>query len=447
MTFLSICLVLLSCVLTISKHVLWTKEHSICTSFIDLNKHLSGYGNHTIQCHYAPYYVHITEELKTNAKLQSYNRKIYQTILDLYSDLEINRKKPPSVLIEQMNKSVTIHPISFAIPDSNIIMTTPPKRKSFGQVIPGNYSTYFSLMNSSLYYEDIESSLFYITYKKGGWDCLRHYEILAYGSLPLFVNINECPSQTLTSHPKQLYSLLLQFPGLSFQATKVDSMTMKFNKLEFDYSNFDKQLYSVILSAMLQYTRNILSTTGTASYVLETMKKYSQYYMKSFTPKSILYLTHQDHDMDKGDYMTDFLLIGLKQLLGDTAVVDFPSRDCIYKTSNEFFQPDYIKRKAKLYGAGFSWGLLVDQLTNKERDHNVVKDNIIHHRYDIIILGSGHRDGWASRLHYWNLICQYYHPLEVGWVDGSDKHLPKKLIMKYSPCAGHMFSREGYNGS
>ena len=65
-------------------------------------------------------------------------------------------------------------------------------------------------------------------------------------------------------------------------------------------------------------------------------------------------------------------------------------------------------------------------------------------RFDLVILGSGHRDGWASKLHFWDLVCKHYHPLRVGFVDGSDKHLPKKLLERYSPCAGHIFSREGY---
>jgi hypothetical protein len=64
------------------------------------------------------------------------------------------------------------------------------------------------------------------------------------------------------------------------------------------------------------------------------------------------------------------------------------------------------------------------------------------HEYDMIILGSGHRDGWASRLWYWDLVCKYYHPLEVGFIDGADYHLRKKVLEKYSQCAGHIFSRE-----
>ena len=63
----------------------------------------------------------------------------------------------------------------------------PPKSKSFGRVIPGDYSTYYHLYNESQYFEDMSRSLFAVTYKKNGWDCLRHLEILAAGTVPLFV--------------------------------------------------------------------------------------------------------------------------------------------------------------------------------------------------------------------------------------------------------------------
>jgi hypothetical protein len=60
--------------------------------------------------------------------------------------------------------------------------------------------------------------------------------------------------------------------------------------------------------------------------------------------------------------MTDFLLHGLKALFGGQAVVDFPRRDGLYKTSEEFNKSDYLQRRKQLYGGGFSWGLKIDDL-------------------------------------------------------------------------------------
>jgi len=43
------------------------------------------------------------------------------------------------------------------------------------------------------YYEDMQRSWFGLTCKKGGWDSLRHYEIMAAGSLLLFKEYDKKP--------------------------------------------------------------------------------------------------------------------------------------------------------------------------------------------------------------------------------------------------------------
>ena len=51
------------------------------------------------------------------------------------------------------------------------------------------------------YYQDLSRSWFGLTCKKGGWDCLRHYEIIAAGSLLLFKDFHlkpkDCSPQEL----------------------------------------------------------------------------------------------------------------------------------------------------------------------------------------------------------------------------------------------------------
>ena len=51
-------------------------------------------------------------------------------------------------------------------------------------------------------FKPYSNSIFAITNKKLGWDCLRHYEILMNGCIPLFLNIEDCPKLTLTTLPK-----------------------------------------------------------------------------------------------------------------------------------------------------------------------------------------------------------------------------------------------------
>ena len=47
------------------------------------------------------------------------------------------------------------------------------------------------------YYEQYSRSLFATTTRKGGWDCLRHYEILRNNCLPFFPNIEKKPKLTI----------------------------------------------------------------------------------------------------------------------------------------------------------------------------------------------------------------------------------------------------------
>ena len=52
-------------------------------------------------------------------------------------------------------------------------------------LIPGKLDTYIYEKERD-YYDMYFNSLFALTYKKAGWDCLRHYEILANGCILYF---------------------------------------------------------------------------------------------------------------------------------------------------------------------------------------------------------------------------------------------------------------------
>lgn len=107
-------------------------------------------------------------------------------------------------------------PISFAFPeekicyanlDYNIIHS---RKYDIAPLIPVNQSIDPSYMSTykydteEEYYRMYQDSYFGLTSKKGGWDTLRHYEIIANGCIPLFVDIEKCPPKTLHLFPKDL---------------------------------------------------------------------------------------------------------------------------------------------------------------------------------------------------------------------------------------------------
>jgi hypothetical protein len=94
-----------------------------------------------------------------------------------------------------------VRPIQFAIPQERIGTAPRPKLKLQAFVDPRDTRTYIH-RNEASYYGDYAESLFGITMKKAGWDCLRHYEIMANGCIPWFLDLEKCPLATLVFLPK-----------------------------------------------------------------------------------------------------------------------------------------------------------------------------------------------------------------------------------------------------
>lgn len=57
----------------------------------------------------------------------------------------------------------------------------------------GEVGTGYRFEREADYYADLQASRFGITMRKAGWDCLRHYEIAANGSVPCFRDLHDKP--------------------------------------------------------------------------------------------------------------------------------------------------------------------------------------------------------------------------------------------------------------
>lgn len=145
-----------------------------------------------------------------------------------------------------LNDSKYYFPISFAIPKKFIIDSIPEKTRDMAFVYPGRKETYiYKTMDS--YYQGYRESKFGTTFKKGGWDCMRHYEILANGCIPYFPGIEKCPRTTMVSFPK--------------------NMVYESNIL-YDKNKFTDGLYNEFLSFYLDFTKRYLTTEALAKYLL-----------------------------------------------------------------------------------------------------------------------------------------------------------------------------------
>jgi len=179
-----------------------------------------------------------------------------------------------------------VYPINFAIPKKKIVSSINLNPKNIlSPLIPGKMKTYI-YEKEDKYYEMYQNSIFSLTYKKNGWDCLRHYEILANGSIPLFIKLNDCPDKTLTSLPKEkllkfynLYNKILSY----YNPVKIYKKRFRDINKYYDYGkNFFKKIPSAdsfikknneineIRNYLLDYTKNNLTSEKLAEYVINT---------------------------------------------------------------------------------------------------------------------------------------------------------------------------------
>lgn len=279
-------------------------------------------------------------------------------------------------------------PIQFAIPEVKIIKEVPTKNRDFAFIIPGDLKTY--IYNNELeYYKGYQNSYFAITRAKGGWDCMRHYEILANGCIPYFIDIDKCNPNTMIGLPKDLIWEAMHLDGVP-RINVEQSFNPK--NLKIDHKRFNKKKYYEILNKLLDHTRKYLTTRAMAEYLLRKIN-----YNGTGT---VLYLSNEPTP----DYMRCCMLIGLKELLGDR-VIDYPKIEHIYKT-----YPD----SHHLYGRGFSYTRVSEDFTI---DRENIEQRIKNKEFDIVIYGSVHRG-----LRFHDTVCNVYDKHSIAYICGEDSH-------------------------
>ena len=97
---------------------------------------------------------------------------------------------------------IQVHSIGFAIPQEKIISKPFAKKHDFPSHIVDQEvakqvgaQTNYVFEEEEKYRQNLAEARFGITCQRGGWDCLRHYEIAASGTIPCFRNLKEKPSQ------------------------------------------------------------------------------------------------------------------------------------------------------------------------------------------------------------------------------------------------------------
>lgn len=170
------------------------------------------------------------------------------------------------------------YPIAFSIPKHIIVNEVPEKEYYLMPLVPGIESTYIYNTQED-YYQMYKKSLFGLTWKKAGWDCLRHYEILSQGCLPLFLDIAHLPTTMMATYPRKKIEHLLDV------AVSIDNFKKHMNfqyderitmsNVDFSSINFtDPETYGYldIVTELLEYTKTYLTTEYQAEYILNIIQ-------------------------------------------------------------------------------------------------------------------------------------------------------------------------------
>jgi hypothetical protein len=93
-----------------------------------------------------------------------------------------------------------LHHLGFSIPETAVVASVPLKTQLFPAHIVDEElcirvggSASYAFADEAAYRADLGASRFGITTRRAGWDCLRHYEIAASGTIPCFRDLLRKP--------------------------------------------------------------------------------------------------------------------------------------------------------------------------------------------------------------------------------------------------------------
>ena len=274
------------------------------------------------------------------------------------------------------------------------------KKYVISPLIPGDTSNYlFGAGEESEYYNMYQQSMFALTSKKGGWDCLRHYEILAAGCIPIFENLDACPLDTMVSFPKELlreaYRCLLPWRNTDEQ----------------------REAYPRFASQLFEQAKANCSASANATQFLCNMSHLGS------SCKILMLVGHPGIN-----YTRELNWIGIKRLVGNAAV-EHPSLDFLYDDFPE-------SRLGELYGNGFTYSRRLSSQLRTILTEDELVESIKQKKWDMIIYGKVGPDetavGSIPNLPYWEHVFKRYSRDEIVFWYGGDGMQDLTYANRYS---------------
>jgi len=191
-------------------------------------------------------------------------------IMKIYNgEYIIGNQKKNSFKRELVFLEKNVYPTGFGIPEyqiksidlsikNKLLPKTAPSIAIFGNDPELGTRNHHVFTEEEPYYKDMQESWFGVTCKKGGWDCLRHYEIIASGALLLFKDYDKKPQ---LCSPQNL-------PCYSYSSKEELDHIM--NRLVINNNPTDE--YVDMLNQQRQWLFKNATTTARAKYIVDTIK-------------------------------------------------------------------------------------------------------------------------------------------------------------------------------
>lgn len=254
-------------------------------------------------------------------------------------------------------------------------------------MVPYRTKSYvFGPADEAEYKRDYRKALFGVTRKKEGWDCMRHYEILASGSVPMFLDIANAPAHVMTHLPKALLAAVRQSPYFWLKGCE---MRHSLGECSFglDHAELDAAEYESVACSLLAHTKQHLTTKALARYALAASgtAPRGQPIPRRFRA---LYVGGTAHN---SDYLRDLMLHGFKDLLGDN-LFEYNSPRYMYHWPTNSPSNGAVANPNKHWGMGFS---VARRLPYREDRHlknlTAAEGMIAAGAFDVVIFGNANR--------------------------------------------------------
>ena len=287
-----------------------------------------------------------------------------------------------------------VWPISFSYPKP-LRQPVPEASETISHIVPG-YP--YSFTDEVEYLQNYGRAALAVTHRKAGWDCFRHLEILAAGTVPLLLDVDEIPKHSMVHYPKaalqQVRTAVLDDGLLPGEQTR---------------------------QLLHDYAAQHLTSEAMARYVLRS----------AGLPGAERVLFIDERLPQAADYLSLMTLIGLKQVLGPQCRVAFPV---------PYIYADSQQPATSLYGRGFGYSRSVPVAARhpSEGDAGAGIDlaSISPDDFDVLVIGSISRNqGLATSL------LEHFPAARTIWVHGEDGPPTPDEVRAYREAGTHVFVR------